>query len=245
MRELRHQDKFARRPFAAGSIYGVRAFKPNKFTGALHAVHAEYIWKPGENQSFCLNSMPWMSQAYHTPRLGCTCGFYAYYNGKNDYHSPPATISGVIEGYGDCVVGDYGFQAGKAKIVGLVFPKRRRGFEPNMLIIEPWFVGLWTSYTVWLAHARTDNHDGFWDWVLLCSSIFIALVNVVWLLVSCIVVIQQEKRLFPTFRADHKLHRKIAKQYPDAKIFRTDKEAVEYFDIKTVYPVQPPKGRFI
>lgn len=45
----------------------------------------------------------------------CTCGFYAYLNGTNDYSS--RQVIGVVEGYGETFLGTRGFRTSKAKIV--------------------------------------------------------------------------------------------------------------------------------
>lgn len=56
--------------------------------------------------------------------LACTCGFYAYFDGSNEYAEDAGTlgITGIVEGYGKAVVGDRGFRAEKARIVALVAP---------------------------------------------------------------------------------------------------------------------------
>lgn len=48
----------------------------------------------------------------------CSCGFYAYLNGVNDYIQPERVV-GVIEGYGETLIGKRGFRASKAKILAL------------------------------------------------------------------------------------------------------------------------------
>lgn len=53
--------------------------------------------------------------------VGCSCGFYGYYDGSNDYHKPER-VSGVVEGYGEVVIGTRGFRATKARIVALTIP---------------------------------------------------------------------------------------------------------------------------
>lgn len=52
----------------------------------------------------------------------CACGFYAYYDGSNDYHAK-GRISAVVEGYGETLIGTRGFRASKARIVALRIPK--------------------------------------------------------------------------------------------------------------------------
>lgn len=51
----------------------------------------------------------------------CKCGFYAYYDGSDDYHQE-GYISGVVEGYGETLIGTRGFRAMKARIVALHIP---------------------------------------------------------------------------------------------------------------------------
>lgn len=62
----------------------------------------------------------------------CSHGFYAFYDGSNDYKSD-ARISAVVEGYGETLVGSRGFRAEKARIVALCFP----GAKLNEPTLEP------------------------------------------------------------------------------------------------------------
>lgn len=64
--------------------------------------------------------------------IDCGCGFWAYTNGGNDYYygnsfsDQPATVSGIVKGYGRCVIGPKGFRAEKCEILALVLPARYR-----------------------------------------------------------------------------------------------------------------------
>ncbi len=51
----------------------------------------------------------------------CTCGFYAYLNGVNDFQGA-GNVVGVIQGYGECVLGTRGFKATKARVVAVYVP---------------------------------------------------------------------------------------------------------------------------
>lgn len=51
----------------------------------------------------------------------CKHGFYAYYDGSDDYHET-GYVSGVVEGYGETVIGTRGFRCMKARIVALHIP---------------------------------------------------------------------------------------------------------------------------
>lgn len=59
--------------------------------------------------------------------LECNCGFYAFYNQSNDYNpfSKPnlGLVSGVVEGFGQVLVGPRGFRAQRLMMVALHIPK--------------------------------------------------------------------------------------------------------------------------
>lgn len=67
----------------------------------------------------------------HLPK--CHCGFYGYYDGSNDYYDPdrfgPDLIAGVVEGWGEVLVGARGFRATEARIVALQVPKSHAAHE--------------------------------------------------------------------------------------------------------------------
>lgn len=52
----------------------------------------------------------------------CEHGFYAYYDGSDDYHKG-GMVSGVVEGYGESLIGTRGFRCMKAKLVALTISK--------------------------------------------------------------------------------------------------------------------------
>lgn len=52
----------------------------------------------------------------------CKCGFYAYYDGSDDYHRE-GYVSGVIEGYGETIIGTRGFRSMRARLVALHIPE--------------------------------------------------------------------------------------------------------------------------
>ncbi len=51
----------------------------------------------------------------------CEHGFYAYYENSNDYYEA-GRVSGVIEGYGEAILGTRGFKSQKARILALRIP---------------------------------------------------------------------------------------------------------------------------
>lgn len=161
---------FSDRPLVAGSVVGLRAFEVDKL-GRLVGPAYGGVFKPGENVGECRRSKghgwllstlsvdpatfrlvqqsaepsepePKKTKPHQVGQVGCTCGFYAYTDERNDY-AEPSRVAAVVEGYGVCTVGDRGFRAEKARLLALVLPtdstlKRR-----------------WDSFSYW-ADGRLD-----------------------------------------------------------------------------------------
>lgn len=110
--------EFSGKEFAAGVARGARSFRVDAL-GRLTGVSYRVVWTPGENEATCKASTSF------APCGGidkCAHGFYAYYDSSDDYHDP-GMVSGVIEGYGEAVIGTRGFRAMKARIVALHIPE--------------------------------------------------------------------------------------------------------------------------
>jgi hypothetical protein len=121
--------------FAAGVVTGTRSFSVDRL-GRLTGVTYKKVWRPGENVAKCYRS----EDHYHSLLGGtiirtsgiertdehamteCDHGFYAYYEGSNDFYEE-GRIMGVIEGYGETLIGTRGFRASKARIVALHIPE--------------------------------------------------------------------------------------------------------------------------
>jgi hypothetical protein len=96
----------------------------------------------GVNHARCLT--PFMSEvlfALETPSLWatmtpadvnqeCTCGFYAYTDPKGREFESPHRFNGIIEGFGNCVIGPLGFRCSKMRILALVQPHLRGDDDP-------------------------------------------------------------------------------------------------------------------
>ena len=135
--------------FAVGVVRGVRSFKIDKL-GRLTGVNYQAVWMPGENHAECrANGTDFLHALWRTsaqiqakyafgassipetaphidlnsphPMNSCRHGFYAYYDGSDDYHQP-GYVSAVVEGYGETVIGTRGFRSMKARIVALHIP---------------------------------------------------------------------------------------------------------------------------
>jgi len=142
---------FGSRPFAAGALTGIRAWQvQGTVNKPLEGLFHHQEWGPGVNVSFCdnkpaLKNACWkdheedprahVDDCYFDNRCGgvemkCGCGFWAYTNGRNDYYRGMigqggiAHVSGIIQGFGKCVVGPKGFRAEKAIIKCLILPAR-------------------------------------------------------------------------------------------------------------------------
>lgn len=111
-------------PFAPGVVRGVRSFRVGYSYYGPHrcltgVTHSEYAWKPGDNTAECYGS----GGKCHSGGIEhCSHGFYAYHDGSDDFHQH-GMVTGVIEGYGEVVIGSKGFRASKGRIVGFLVPK--------------------------------------------------------------------------------------------------------------------------
>lgn len=67
----------------------------------------------------------------HRPgQLGCSCGYYAYFDRGHNPHHEEGNLLALVEGYGTVTIGSRGFRAGKARVVGLIDERRRRSGLP-------------------------------------------------------------------------------------------------------------------
>lgn len=102
--------------------------------------------------------------------LGCSCGFYAYFDGRNDYKERHR-LGVVIEGYGVCTVGTRGFRAEKARPVALIAPGRKFPSGRFQLVLRNYpEVPVYANKSAALeAHPLTvpevpgPDSPGFWD----------------------------------------------------------------------------------
>lgn len=117
--------------FAPGVVTGTRSFAVDKL-GRLLGVAYAAVWTPGENTAKCMERGDYdfitlQPQGVHESgrdahsMTECAHGFYGYYEGSNDYYES-GRVMGVVEGYGETIIGSRGFRAAKARIVALHIP---------------------------------------------------------------------------------------------------------------------------
>lgn len=123
---------------ALGSVFGHRIFGVD-IEGKLLPVSHSGHWLPGENVAQCFKH-PGKDRVdpkrddeeysdYHKrverwradhQFADCEHGFYAYFDGHdNGYTYNKMHVAGVVEAYGDVLIGTKGFRAAKARIVAL------------------------------------------------------------------------------------------------------------------------------
>lgn len=133
---------FSLRPFAAGTVTGLRAFSVSpghQLTGVVHPIP----WFLGENNARCIRDQwPYPDDAAALPGghriagLDCTCGFYAYFDNSNDYYEKLygiPKVTGIVEAYGTVTIGSRGFRASKARIVAIVRPHAFLWLDQNAI----------------------------------------------------------------------------------------------------------------
>ncbi|MGN7978247.1 hypothetical protein ACTJJ4_11800 [Microbacterium sp. 22195] len=180
--------------FAVGVVRGVRAFNVDKL-GRLRGVTFPQVWMPGENQAECKRNERDIYQityravlnlsqgGYATPirepepeptkphaMNSCNHGFYAYYDGSNDYHDPDR-VNAVIEGYGETVIGSRGFRCMKARIIAMHIPDTMTEFKARMVARNYPDVAVLESFEQMVAEfppdaagneITPDNDPDFW-----------------------------------------------------------------------------------
>ena len=117
-------------PFAFGSLTGLRAFNLRE-DGCLQGINFTQHYHEGENLAYCGAERTdddrgsvyhWEPETNHHVAVNwCSCGFYAYYNGSNDYWNS-YRVTGIVQGYGKCTYGNQGFRAQKLEILAIINP---------------------------------------------------------------------------------------------------------------------------
>ena len=112
-----------------GTLRGYRAWSPRGVMGSRVDLHPLYArpgvsaWVDGENVATCNLLRITFERAtapVHTtpaPQWDCRCGFYARYEPTQSANG--TDVLGVIEAYGRVILGERGFRAEKARILGL------------------------------------------------------------------------------------------------------------------------------
>lgn len=110
--------------FCAGTLTGTRSFRVTP-SGHLRSLMHPYVWNWDENHAHCFQNIavPPADMA-----MDCTCGFYAFWDGSNDYRDE-GHVNAVVEGYGVVVIGPRGFRAQKTRIVALHIPPPLPDYE--------------------------------------------------------------------------------------------------------------------
>lgn len=136
------------RPFAIGSVYGVRGFLA--YQGDLISPAYFHRWRIGEEMiAYCgatpegseragvfLGNSLWLTmppKQHHRNYTGsryCGCGFYAYWNNVDAHRHSSSWYEetpyvGVMQGYGLVTFGEFGFRSAKARLVALADNRNR------------------------------------------------------------------------------------------------------------------------
>lgn len=118
-------EEFAGMAFAEGVVVGARSFEVTD-GGLLTGCTYRQPWTVGENLAVCFAQTGWSTHdqiqeakpSEPHPITSCKHGFYAYYDGSNDFRQD-RRVSGVIQGYGETLIGSRGFRCMKARILAL------------------------------------------------------------------------------------------------------------------------------
>lgn len=145
----------------------------------------------------------------------CSHGFYAYYDGSNDYKAD-SRISAVVEGYGETLIGTRGFRSEKAKIVALCVPDSGKGSWRSRLSSSLLLAWLWGASAVLNGYLAVHR---FFDGEVGMAILSIALAG----LAVALVVLNARAFSARTVAAGKGVPaatvEKIRRNYPDAEVF--------------------------
>lgn len=156
--------------FAPGVVTGTRSFNVDKLGRLLGVMYAA-VWLPGENQAKCMDrsqvDLAYSSSMRPQVRLVessrpphsmtvCGHGLYGYYEGSNDYYSP-GRVMGVVEAYGETIIGTRGFRASKARIVARHIPEEVSSAQRGLIVRNYPDVAVFDSFEAMVAEFPADD----------------------------------------------------------------------------------------
>lgn len=140
--------------FAVGEVRGFREWRVDT-RGVLFPLSHSGDWLPGENSAVCKcypgrevlperEGEDWKERSERvkawkeSPHFKeGTHGFYAYWDGETgSYAGGKPVVSGVIDGYGEVLIGTKGFRAMKARIVALAVEPHDGMWELSPFVVQ-------------------------------------------------------------------------------------------------------------
>lgn len=122
---------FDDRPLYTRPLVGIRSWRVHADMGWLYGIVHPQRWLPGVNEAKCgkANRLPCVCNTcepekappkHRVASLGCSCGFYAYFDTEQNTHHRDCCVVGLIKGWGLMSVGERGFRCEKAQILALI-----------------------------------------------------------------------------------------------------------------------------
>lgn len=125
--------KHSERNYVVGTNTGLRSWYLISFDRPLRSMSWDFFWEGrGPHRSQKGLNIPREQWQAEYPQLDNPVGFYAYYDPRFNYPGYPPNgnvvhrITGVIEGFGRCVIGSQGFRSEVATILGFTVEGIRR-----------------------------------------------------------------------------------------------------------------------
>jgi hypothetical protein len=232
-----------------GSITGIRRFRA-RADGRLTGPHFDSsVITPGVNTATCQIRRFWgndpayvsVQQKFLVASKHCTCGFYAYHSPNHDEYAFYKTIRAVVAGTGRVTVGSLGFRAEKIELLGYVNPTLpKSGTKHGPLY--------WINTQLIKSSASFKHSVALLAFTLVSVLLSFLLENDVFTIMCWASVAANFARGFGVLVHMGRVHRlkktsgvsweewvipwdEIAKQYPDAKTFRTVEEMLEEFPL--------------
>lgn len=176
------------------------------------------------------------------------CGFWAFFDGSNDYYTHGETVAAIVEGYGTVTVGTRGFRAEKARIAALIIPERNP--QSGRLFAAWRRFALWADRTPGLVipvsiptfvggvagSAAMVDVGAFWAIpLLILLAAFAAL--------SCVASFKGIDYRYDDMRSGRESfvdYDRVRRNYADVPVFPSVKAALKAFPVQHPEPPVPP-----
>lgn len=254
--------------FAVGSVLGTRSFGVDE-EGYLTGITFKKRHLPGENVAECslcsikeelnesvrrlkqfidksgLEDVDGIEEEPVPTMAECGHGFWAYFDRKHDFGGI-GTVPGVIEGYGEVIIGEKGFRSSKSRVLALVDPTKdkTRGFayhQHDMKYIGlAFFINL-ALFLLNLFNGFNGNSPSFSFAAITLFAMFLLIPQGLETLRSLKVlkmveegkpVPEEYSSLASTYREEFQIREKfdlVRKNYPDVRFFNSRKEMLKAF----------------
>lgn len=235
------------RPLVLGGIRGYRSFQVTEEGKLTGVTYNDYVWKDGLNTGHCpaneiatktrelrekfaqlrislalpdlVEDLP--LEEHRVGSQDCSCGFYAYHKSSVTAFHANNQVRAIIEGQGLVTVGDKGFRAEKARILGFLDPEglnQKRTFHDIFVIVV---------VILWILSIIGRGLDFFLDpfsWSSFITGLLFTLLHTATVIFILKMKRQEKQRLAKQKEEGEALKEKVTAAYPIIPWYKSPKD---------------------